>query len=213
MPLPQQLHLQLLTQPVGGQVLDDVGRLILAAGGGELDWPHLTGNLESCLVRSSAPRPGPHQRRAHRESDVLRLCPDRIRDALDVGDDRCWGIGGGSDIRRPGSIGAIIACGEGSMANEHTPIDLTKHQDLDQIVEEVCRTGRPRVLRRGDEDVAVISPIRRRVPRSTRKSKPRRPDDVAAFRSAAGAWKDFDLEKFLRENEASRSLSRPPVEL
>src|SRR5262245_56724590 len=45
MPFQPHLHSQLLLQPVGGQMLYDVERLALAAGGGELDRPHIPRNL------------------------------------------------------------------------------------------------------------------------------------------------------------------------
>ena len=66
-------------------MLYDVERLALAAGGGELDRPHIPRNFQSRLVQHSAPLSDPHQRRTHRQADLLRLRPDRIRDALDMG--------------------------------------------------------------------------------------------------------------------------------
>src|SRR5215471_4383518 len=66
-------------------MLYDVEWLALAAGGGELDRSHLPRNLQSRLVQPSAPLSDPHQRRPHRQADLFRLCPDRVRDALDMG--------------------------------------------------------------------------------------------------------------------------------
>lgn len=46
------------------------------------------------------------------------------------------------------------------MASEYAPIDLSKGNtpDLAELAEEVHRTNRPRVLRRADEDIAVLIP-------------------------------------------------------
>lgn len=53
--------------------------------------------------------------------------------------------------------------GHGSMASEYASIDLSKGKmpDLAELAEEVHRTNRPRVLRRADEEIAVIAPITR----------------------------------------------------
>ena len=99
------------------------------------------------------------------------------------------------------------------MSNELAPIDITKSHDLLRLAEEVRRSGRPRLLRRGNEDVAVLSPVRPKATRHPRRPKTFSAEDDAAFLSAAGAWRDFDLDEFLRANEESRRSSRPPVHL
>jgi hypothetical protein len=99
------------------------------------------------------------------------------------------------------------------VANELPPIDLTASHDILLLAKEVRRSGKARVLRRGDEDVAILSPIRPKTKRHARKPKTFSAADDAAFLSAAGAWKDFDLDEFLRANEESRRSSRPPVHL
>ncbi len=45
------------------------------------------------------------------------------------------------------------------MAHEHAPIDITALPDLAPLVEEVRRTGQARVIRRADEDVALLTPL------------------------------------------------------
>lgn len=52
------------------------------------------------------------------------------------------------------------------MASEYAPIDISQGNapDLAALADEVHRTKRPRVLRRADEDIAVISPIITPVP-------------------------------------------------
>ena len=47
------------------------------------------------------------------------------------------------------------------MATEYSSIDLGQGNipNLAELAEEVHRTNRPRVLRRADQDIAIISPI------------------------------------------------------
>jgi hypothetical protein len=99
------------------------------------------------------------------------------------------------------------------MARELTPVDITNTPDLLRIAEEVRRSGRPRLLRRADEDIAVLSPVPPGATRRSHGAKRYTDDDDAAFLASAGSWKDFDLEEFLKHNEESRRVSRPPVEL
>jgi hypothetical protein len=96
------------------------------------------------------------------------------------------------------------------MAREPTPVDITDAPDLLRLAEEVRRSGRPRLLRRADEDIAVLSPVPLRAPRGARRYTEA---DDDAFLASAGGWKDFDLEEFLTHNEESRRVARPPVEL
>src|SRR4051812_6128548 len=100
-----------------------------------------------------------------------------------------------------------------TMAKELTPVDVTNTPDLLRLAEEVRRSGQPRLLRRDDEDLAVLSPAPTAAKRRARKAKTYTKADDEAFLSSAGGWKDFDLEEFLKNNEESRRASRPPVEL
>ena len=101
------------------------------------------------------------------------------------------------------------------MAKESSPIDVTDAPDVLRLVEEVQRSGLPRVLRRGGEDVAILSPVPPPPRRRTRKQRTYTPEDDAAFLAAAGAWQDDgEVEQFLRDNAESRSRStRPSVDL
>ena len=47
------------------------------------------------------------------------------------------------------------------MANECSSIDISHDPELLKLAEEVRTTNRPRILKRADEDIAVISPIRK----------------------------------------------------
>lgn len=99
------------------------------------------------------------------------------------------------------------------MARELAPIDVTNDPELLRLAEEVRHSGAPRLLRRGDEDLAVLAPVGGVTRRTTRKAKTYTKADDDAFLASAGAWADFDLEAFLKQNEESRRLSRLPVAL
>jgi hypothetical protein len=61
------------------------------------------------------------------------------------------------------------------MAAEPGYIDISNSPDLTRIAEEVRATKKPKVLRRGDDEVAVISPVK---PKRNRKlGKPLAPSD------------------------------------
>ncbi len=98
------------------------------------------------------------------------------------------------------------------MAKEITPLDVTDAPDLLELAEEVRRSGQGRVLRRNSEDIAVVMPV---PPRSNRNTRKGRTDvDREVFLSSAGGWKgNVDVEQFLEDIEASRRITRPPVEL
>lgn len=95
------------------------------------------------------------------------------------------------------------------MAEHLKVIDITEVSDL----EEVRRSEEPRLLRRGDEDLAVVTPLPRPIKVRRRAWRPSE-EDLAAFRGAAGGWKDVDTDKLVRDIYESRRIStRPPVDL
>jgi hypothetical protein len=49
------------------------------------------------------------------------------------------------------------------MAGDYASIDITEAPPLPELVEEVRRTKRPRVLRSVNENVAIIAPVKRPV--------------------------------------------------
>jgi hypothetical protein len=57
------------------------------------------------------------------------------------------------------------------MVREAAPIDVGNLPELARLAEEVARSGRPRRLRRGDTDLAILSPARTR-----ERTTPRRGD-------------------------------------
>jgi hypothetical protein len=45
------------------------------------------------------------------------------------------------------------------MASERTPLDISRMPELAHLADEVRRTQTPRVLRQGEDDVAVLMPV------------------------------------------------------
>lgn len=95
------------------------------------------------------------------------------------------------------------------MSQAARTIDIDDVPELVSLVEEVCLSREARVLRRHEEDVARIVPIRR-----TRLRKPKSAADHEAFLASLGGWADVDVDAFLAANRESRDRStRPAVEL
>jgi hypothetical protein len=77
--------------------------------------------------------------------------------------------------------------------------------DLVSLAEEVARTRTPRVLQRGDEEVAVRMPLR--APR--RSGKRVTQAEIVAARATFGAWKGhIDAEQLKRDIKSARSDHR-----
>ena len=57
------------------------------------------------------------------------------------------------------------------MAHELQSVDINHAPSLSDLVDEVRRTNRPRVLRRANEDVAVISPIHKQSKQTKQKNR------------------------------------------
>ncbi len=97
------------------------------------------------------------------------------------------------------------------MAKELRSIDITNTPDVLRLANEVARTGLPHVLKRDNEEVALITPLS--TASKSRKKRAKSKEDFEAFRSSFGSWPDFDVDKFHKDREESRKLNRPPVEL
>jgi hypothetical protein len=89
-------------------------------------------------------------------------------------------------------------------------VEITDNADLLRVIEEVHRTRRPCIVSRDSEPLALVSPIR-----SRRGSRQPSAADLAATRSAAGAWKGVvDVPRFKRDNRRHKMIpGRPPAEL
>jgi hypothetical protein len=90
-------------------------------------------------------------------------------------------------------------------------IDVSDVPELRRLAEEVQRTGQARVLRRDGEDLAIIRPVPSAKKQEGRRVKTK--EDWEAFMSSFGSWKDFDLDQFLRDIEASRRIPSRPIVL
>jgi hypothetical protein len=97
------------------------------------------------------------------------------------------------------------------MTREAARIDIATMPDLARLAEEVARTRTSRVIARGDEDLAVLSPAKaKRRPAGKRVTQA----DIAAALGAIGSWKDLvDSDRLTRELDEARSDDSPPVEL
>ncbi len=89
------------------------------------------------------------------------------------------------------------------------PIDITNMPDLVQIAEEVEATNRPRVLKRDDTPIAMLTPVKKK-PSAKAKSK-----SLKAALALAGAWKDLPADQMEEELDRIRHSSKPtpPLEL
>ena len=94
------------------------------------------------------------------------------------------------------------------MARDAPPVDISTMPDLARLAEEVARTGTSLVLRRGDEDIAVLSPA---TPKRRLKGEQLTPAQREAFLASAGGWVGLlDVEQFKRDIKAARSDHRTP---
>ena len=96
------------------------------------------------------------------------------------------------------------------MTNELAPIDISNVPDLMRLAEEVAASGKPRVLRREDVDIAILMPV---AAVRQRKVRVKTEADYEAFRAAAGSWEDVDTDRLIEDIYTSRRSSRPPVDL
>jgi hypothetical protein len=91
------------------------------------------------------------------------------------------------------------------MSSNLTPIDISSIPELVRLAEEVAITRKPRELIRERKTLAILIP-----PTATARSKKKLGSthaDVEAFRSAAGSWRDVDVEQFKKNVSDSRKMS------
>ncbi len=100
------------------------------------------------------------------------------------------------------------------MTRQLEPIDISHLPDVVRLVDEVRSANAPRVLRRNNEDVAVLMPAPDRKRRRLRDWRPSEAD-LEAFRSSAGGWAGLvDGDKLIADIYADRRASnREPPEL
>lgn len=97
------------------------------------------------------------------------------------------------------------------MTKELRHISFEEFSDnLTDIFEQVIHEQETVVIESESGELVEVKPITPARKQSQGKSEA----DRQAFLASAGSWADFDIETFLKDNEASRTLStRPPVEL
>lgn len=95
------------------------------------------------------------------------------------------------------------------MVRELVPIDISDLPEVAELAEEVARTGRARVLRRADRDIAVISPAP-----AGRRSRARPVTQADIDVALAASWEGLvDGERLKRVLDEARGDDRPPVEI
>jgi hypothetical protein len=84
-----------------------------------------------------------------------------------------------------------------------TPIDITNMPDLVRIAEEVEATKKPRVLKRDNTPIAMLTPVTKKQPsQATSKA-------IKDTLALAGAWSDLDFEEMLDTFDHIRHDSKP----
>jgi hypothetical protein len=100
------------------------------------------------------------------------------------------------------------------MASEPLPMNIDDNPELLRLAEEVKETGESRVLRGHNEDLVLVTPIAGKQKRKGRNTlPPKTKEQVEAFRSAAGAWKNVDTDAMKKYIYEGRTSSKPPVDL
>lgn len=95
------------------------------------------------------------------------------------------------------------------MAGEQKALDISDMPELVRIVEAVRSSRQPQVLRRDNEDVALVVPL----PVNRKRSR-RTAADHAAVLATAGSWKDLvDPEALKEQLAAERGSDRPTASL
>jgi hypothetical protein len=95
------------------------------------------------------------------------------------------------------------------MAREQKAVDISNMPELVRIVEAVRSSRQAQVLRRDNEDVALVVPL----PRSRKRNR-RMAADHASVLATAGSWKDLVDAEALKEQLASeRGSERPTASL
>ena len=93
--------------------------------------------------------------------------------------------------------------------SQPTPLDITNMPDLVRIAEEVEATRKPRVLKRDNTPLAILTPVTKK---QSSKAKSKAVQDTLAL---AGAWKDLPADQMEEELDRIRHSSKPtpPLEL
>ena len=84
-----------------------------------------------------------------------------------------------------------------------TPIDISNIPELVRIAEEVEATNKPRVLKRDNTPIAILTPVKKhQSPQAKRKA-------IEETLALAGAWSDLDFDEMLTALDHIRHDSKP----
>ena len=89
------------------------------------------------------------------------------------------------------------------MSGQLTPIDISNIPDLVRIAEEVEATNKPRVLKRDNTPIALLTPVKKK---QSSQAKRKAIQEVLAL---AGAWGDRDWDEVEAELDRIRHSSKP----
>ena len=85
-------------------------------------------------------------------------------------------------------------------------IEIGESPDLVRIVDEIAAGGEPVVLRRNGRDLAILEPLTEGTIHRARRELT--PEEIEAFESSGGAWKDLpDADELVRYIKSLRGLS------
>jgi hypothetical protein len=84
-----------------------------------------------------------------------------------------------------------------------TPIDITHMPDLVRIAEEVEATNQPRVLKRDNTPIAILTPVKKQ------QSSKAKQQAINETLSLAGVWSDLDFDEMLEALDHIRHDSKP----
>jgi ribosome assembly protein YihI (activator of Der GTPase) len=93
--------------------------------------------------------------------------------------------------------------------SQPTPLDITNMPDLVRIAEEVKATNKPRVLKRDNTPLAILTPVKKKQSAQAKRKA------IKETLALAGTWSDLDFEKMLDALDHIRHDSKPtpPFEL
>lgn len=93
------------------------------------------------------------------------------------------------------------------MAEESEIIDVDNEPVLMRLLDEINASGHARILRRGNENVALMTPLKSSELARYGPGRIKTEADLQAFRDAAGGWHGkLDIEAFKRDNAESRRV-------
>ncbi len=87
--------------------------------------------------------------------------------------------------------------------SQPTPIDIANMPELVRIAEEVEATNKPRVLKRDNTPLAILTPVKKK------QSDQARSKAIKEALALTGAWKDLPSDRMEEELDRIRHSSKP----